>query len=129
METKKRIIKTENIKNLFKFEGWAKEFPWILLTLFIVFAAYGYQSDIQQCRGMIENTCYQQCRLDELVQEFKRHNPNIIVTCSIDNKTKMYDCDFAGISGTGVPFGKEIEDAIAQIKNMSLNFSNENQRT
>jgi len=49
--------KKQNIRNLFKWEGFSKEVPWILLFLFLGFAIWGYQHDISACKTVLENPC------------------------------------------------------------------------
>lgn len=108
-----------NIKNLFKWEGWKAEFPWILFVFFIAFAAYGYKSDIDQCRIMMKNPCYQQCRLEEIIKQLQQEYPGVQIQCHIDNLTNTYKCDFSGDAGD-VPFGDDIKETLKRINNMSL---------
>lgn len=114
-----KIIKTENIPNLLKWEGFSSELPWMLFIFFLLFASYGWFADIKQCRTMMNNNCYQDCRLQELIRDFELENPGVKVNCYIDNSSKTYKCDFAGVQGEN-PMQQQIQDAWKRINNISL---------
>lgn len=94
------VIKTENIKNLWKFEGWKKEIPWILFWGFIILSLFAYKSDVKTCNDMIKTPCYQSCQLNEVIQSLREKNPGAQVSCVYDNLTNTgYRCIINGLGG------------------------------
>ena len=68
-----QIVKTKNIKNLFKWGGWKKEFFWIFLILLLLFSVYSYKTDIASCEEYVKDPC-KKClernqAIDEVLQE------------------------------------------------------------
>jgi len=49
--------KKENIKKLFKWDGFKKELPWILFWIAIFFLAWSYMEDKKICNDYIERPC------------------------------------------------------------------------
>jgi hypothetical protein len=108
----------QNIKKLIKFEGISKELPWILFFAFILFAAYGWNNDVKQCRTMMYNDCYLNCRLDEVVTKLSNDYPGTKVNCWLDNRTKQTQCEFAGVQR----LSEDMKQSLEQLRNINVSI-------
>lgn len=56
MNETQKGFKKENIKKLFKWDGWS-ELAWIMLFVFLALSIWGYRQDQKVCREILSNPC------------------------------------------------------------------------
>lgn len=91
-------MKTENIKNLFKWEGFNKEIGWILFWIFLLVTAYGYYDLAKRHNDLLEKDCVWNCFVDEIVEINRIENPHLVVKCFNETRT----CEFYGVLEGGI---------------------------
>ena len=77
--------KKDNVKKLFKWEGWKKEVSWILFFIFILILAWTYYTDKKEMEKMTNSDCFRKCMVEEVVKAVHEKNPSLIIQC--DYKT------------------------------------------
>jgi len=57
MEQEEKIVKLENWRNLFRFEGWKKEIVWIIIIGLLLYTYWGYKKDMEICLEIANDPC------------------------------------------------------------------------
>lgn len=86
-----RTIKTENIKNLFKFT-WKEDLPWILFFLFLLLTVYGYVDLLNRHNELLGKKCVWYCQAEEYITNQKKLNPSVQINCYYETQ----NCEFVG---------------------------------
>lgn len=50
-------VKERNLKKLVSWGGWKRELGWLIFFTLLLFSAYSYQDDINQCREYVIDPC------------------------------------------------------------------------
>lgn len=106
----------EEVKKLFKWEGFKKEIPWILFCIGILIAGYGYY-DIKTRYNKFLNDpctgrCVWDCNIDEVIENLQKEYPGTTINCDYEVKK----CFISGVAGIVPDFQVDM-DTIGKSEN------------
>lgn len=86
----------KDVRKLIKWEGWARELPWIMFLIGLLIVGYGYYDLRQRHLELLGKECVWNCQVEEYIENVKKEYPTAVVNC--DYKTRG-----CLISGTKIP--------------------------